>query len=135
MPTKTEQMRAKYARRQSDARNREPKLDPDEFDTLLEATWSADAKTRADAARELCPCHLRDNTPVVWDRVLELARDPDLRVRKTVLHMMTDGSPREREAEVVAAIETMFHDPDLKQRRVVRRLLANYRRTGKINVG
>lgn len=135
MATKTEQMRAKYARHQSSARNRDPKLDPDEFDALLEATYSQDARERADAARELCPCHLRDNIPAVWDRVLELARDPDLRVRKTVLHMMTDGSPREREADVIAAIETMFHDPDPKMRRVVRRLLAAYRRTGKINVG
>jgi hypothetical protein len=33
----------------------------------------------------------------------------------------------------VSALEGMWHDPDLKLRRQVRRLLARYRATGKIN--
>lgn len=63
-----------------------------------------------------------------------MVNDPNVKVRKTVLHTLADGSPREREAEVVAAIETLYNDPDKKLRKAVRHLLAIYRRIGKINV-
>lgn len=60
--------------------------------------------------------------------------DDDVRVRSSVLHTLGDGSPRVREAEIVAAIERMRNDPDEKLRKRVRKLLGGYRRTGKINV-
>ena len=63
-----------------------------------------------------------------------MTADPDAKVRGAVLHALGDGSPREREAEIVDAIENMYHDPDSKLRRRVRKLLAQYRHTGKINV-
>lgn len=89
---------------------------------------------RCEAARELCPCHVQANHVRVWDRLIALADDPDARVRATILHTLADGSPREREAEIVQTLEKMYHDPDEKLRRQVRKLLAQYRRSGKINV-
>ena len=63
-----------------------------------------------------------------------MGSDADLAVRRSVVHVLCDGSPREREAEVVQALEGMYQDPDRKLRRQIRGLLAHYKRTGKINV-
>ena len=70
----------------------------------------------------------------MWDRVLALASDPSPRVRGHAFHLLADGSPRDREAEVVAAIERLTADPDAKLRRRARKLMARYRRGGSINV-
>lgn len=105
-----------------------------EIDDLLELTRSNDAKERAAALRELCPCHVKFNERRVWDRTLEMASDSDARVRATVLHVLCDGSPRERNAEVVAAVERMTQDPDDKLRRQARKVMAQHRKAGNINV-
>jgi hypothetical protein len=105
-----------------------------QIDDLLALTRSDDAVERAGALRELCPCHVKFNDRRVWDRTLEMAGDPDAKVRSTVLHLLCDGSPRERNAEIVAAVARMQHDPDDKLRRQARRVMAQYRKTGQINV-
>ena len=132
--TRYEQRRHKNLSYLVRANGREERTQPDEIDDLIQLTHDPDPKVRCDAARELCPCHVQANHQRVWDRLMELASDPDLSVRKTVLHTLGDGSPREREADVVATLESMYHDPDEKLRRQVRKLLAQYRKTGKINV-
>jgi hypothetical protein len=91
-------------------------------------------KARKQAVHYLCPCEVKHNVPPVWDRLLAMVDDPDAKVRAQVLHTLCDGSPREREPQVVAAIERMRNDPDEGLRRHVRKLLAQYQRTGKINV-
>jgi len=48
--------------------------------------------------------------------------------------MLADGSPREREREVVAAVVRLQADPDDSLRRRARKLIAQYRRGGRINV-
>lgn len=106
----------------------------DEIDGLLELTESADAAERAEALKSLCPCHVKRNEPRVWNRILSLVDDPSARVRSHVFHLLADGSPREREGDVVAAIERLQQDPDEKLRRRARRLIAHYRRGGRINV-
>jgi HEAT repeat protein len=128
--TRREQLRLKYRY----DRYQEERTERGEIDDLLEQTCDPDPKVRNEAARHLCPCHVQMNVPVVWDRILEMVNDPDPKVRGTVLHTLADGSPREREAQIVTAIESMYHDPDPKLRRRVRKLLAQYRQTGKINV-
>lgn len=105
-----------------------------EIDELLAATRSDDARERNEALRVLCPCHVKFNDRRVWDRALEMVDDDDVKVRGTVLHLLCDGSPRERKDEVVAAVERMQHDADEKLRRRARKVMAEYRRTGKINV-
>jgi hypothetical protein len=105
-----------------------------DIEDLLGMTHSADAKERAEALRELCPCHVKFNDTRIWDRTLAMVTDPNAKVRATVLHLLCDGSPRERNAEVVAAVEAMQHDPDDKLRRQARKVMAQYRKTGQINV-
>src|SRR5919201_3245027 len=78
--------------------------------SLLEQTHAADARLRQRAVRQLCPCKLRANYGEVWDRLLAMARDDDPKVRGHILHVLADGSPRSREAEVVSAIEAMQSD-------------------------
>jgi|SRR5688572_8219793 len=112
----------------------EQRTSRDEIDELLERTSSTDDSERADALKHLCPCHVKRNEPRVWDRVLALASDPSARVRRHAFHLLADGSPREREGAVIAAIERLQKDPDEKLRRRARKLLAHYRRGGRINV-
>jgi hypothetical protein len=66
--------------------------------------------------------------------VLQLIDDPALEVRRWVFHLLGDGSPREREAQIVAAMERFTHDADKKLQRRARQVLAEYRRGGTINV-
>ncbi len=106
----------------------------DEVARALEDTWSPDPRTRTAAVDQLCPCRLKADYPAVWNRLLGMATDENARVRSHVLHVLADGSPRAREAEVVQAVEGMQQDPDPGLRRRVRKLLAQYRRTGKINI-
>jgi hypothetical protein len=84
--------------------------------------------------RQLCPCHLKRNDAQVWDRLIAMATDDDPKVRSTVLHVLCDGSPRSREQEVIAALPRMQRDNDEGLRRRARKVLAQYRRTGTVNV-
>lgn len=129
--TRHEQTRAKYRRMARRPRGREARIDRDMVDGLLSMTVD-DAAVRQAAVQALCPCHVQANVKRVWDRLIELVDDPDVKVRGIVLHTLCDGSPRDREAEVVQALEQMYNDPDPKLRRRVRHLLASYRRIGKI---
>ena len=106
----------------------------DEIDSLLDETTDPNPKVRAHAVQSLCPCHVKHNDARVWDRVLELVDDPALDVRRWVFHLLGDGSPREREPEVVAAFERFTRDPDKKLQRRARQVLAKYRQDGTINV-
>jgi hypothetical protein len=63
-----------------------------------------------------------------------LANDASPKVRSHAFHLLADGSPREREGDVVKAIERLQQDPDEKLRRQARKLMAQYRRGGRINV-
>jgi hypothetical protein len=106
----------------------------DEIDEVIALTFDGNPQIRGRAVKRLCPCHVQANEARVWDRVIALADDPDPYVRAQVLHALGDGSPRVREAEVVATVERLRDDPDPHLRRRVRRLLAEYRRTGRINI-
>ncbi|HKF76543.1 MAG TPA: HEAT repeat domain-containing protein [Candidatus Dormibacteraeota bacterium] len=110
------------------------RLTADESDRALALTRDPEPRVRQAALMNLCPCHLRTDRPEVWERVFELAADPDVHVRKQVLHTLGDGSPRRLEDRVIATLESMRQDPDGRLRRNVRRLLAQYRRTGRVNV-
>lgn len=55
-------------------------------------------------------------------------------VRYQVLHNLCDGSPNDREEEVIAAVKTFERDSCKKIKRAVNQVLASYNRTGKWNV-
>jgi HEAT repeat protein len=105
-----------------------------EIQNLLTQTHSSDAGDRAAAVRNLCPCQIKKHIPEVWERMIALAEDPDRKVRSQVFHVLGDGSPREYHARIVAAYEKMQRDPDERLRRAARKLMAQYRNSGKINV-
>jgi hypothetical protein len=100
----------------------------------LERTHDPDPRVRRQAVAHLCPCHVKRNHEQVWDQVIAMGTDPDPNVRNCVLHVLTDGSPRSRETEVVEVLERMRHDADGKLRRKARHILAHYRRTGSLNI-
>ena len=104
------------------------------IDDALRESYAPDPALRKRAVRALCPCELKVNDSDVWDRILELTRDRDVGVRRNALHTLIDGSPRAREQEVVDALEGLRDDPDAKLRRHARKLLARYRRTGRVNL-
>jgi hypothetical protein len=111
-----------------------PRTWPEEIDDLLAQTHHPDPKVRRTAVHGLCPCAVRADYPEVWDRLIAMVDDEDPKVRADVFHTLCDGSPRSREADVVRTLERMHDDPDPKLRRRVRKLLANYRAGGKVNI-
>ena len=106
----------------------------DDIATWLARTHDPDPRMRRRAVTRLCPCHLKHDVAVVWDRLITMSTDPDRNVRNWVLHVLTDGSPRARESEVVQVLERLCHDPDPKLRRKARQILAHYWRTGVLNI-
>ena len=100
---------------------------------VLQDTHNEDPKVRSAALGQLCPCHLRTNVKEAWDRHFEMIRDPDAKVRSIALHNMCDGSPAALEADVVGAVELLTKDSDKKLRRRARKVMAGYRRMGRIN--
>lgn len=108
------------------------RLAPQDLPEVLELTRSEDARERQLAVRSLCTCHLQADNPVVGDALLPMLSDPDPRVRREVLHALTDSAPAARVTVVVSALESLWNDPDLNLRRRVRRTLGYYRRTGKL---
>ena len=106
----------------------------DEIAEALDLSYSRDHRDRAEAVRALCPCKLKSDYPQVWDRLIEMASDEHVQVRKNVFHVLADGSPRYREQQIVEVMQGMRNDPDLKLRRHVRRLLAHYHAGGRLNI-
>jgi HEAT repeat protein len=106
----------------------------DEIAEVIELSYSPNYKERAEAVRALCPCKLKSDYPQVWDRLIEMASDEHVQVRKNVFHVLADGSPRYREQQIVEVMQGMRNDPDLKLRRHVRRLLAHYNAGGRLNI-
>jgi hypothetical protein len=105
-----------------------------DIDSFLTMTYDLDPRVRLAAVTHLCPCHVKRNHEPVWERLVAMAADPDARVRNWVLHVLTDGSPRSRQAQVVRALEHLRDDPDPKIRRKARKIAAAFRRTGNLNV-
>ncbi|MGH3393351.1 MAG: HEAT repeat domain-containing protein [Streptosporangiaceae bacterium] len=104
----------------------------DAIDGLLELSRSEESRARQLACRNLCTCHVRADDDRVWTRLLELVQDPDPLVRGDVLHAITDSTPAARVPAVIQALESRHNDPDVGIRRQIRKILAHYRRTGKV---
>src|SRR5687768_5910565 len=93
----------------------------DDVAAALGFTEDEDPLVRRLALKHLCPCRVKRRDPRVWERILEMAHDPDPGVRMDVIHAMTDGSPRELWPQISGILESLRNDPDQKIRRHVRR--------------
>jgi len=113
---------------------RRKRVRSDDVDDLLPLTQDADPKIRAEAVRALCPCHVKGHDQRIWDRIFAMVRDEDVNVRRQVFHALGDGSPRSLEPQVVASFEAFLDDADERLRKRARKLLAQYRRTGQVNI-
>ncbi|MDQ6614798.1 MAG: HEAT repeat domain-containing protein [Actinomycetota bacterium] len=94
---------------------------------------SDDARIRQLAAKNLCTCHVRSDDDAVWSQLFRLMSDPDDHVRSDALHALTDSTPTVRVSAVVDALNARYDDPDPRLRRQIRKILALYRRTGKLS--
>ncbi len=99
---------------------------------LLGETLAVDPRRRVDAVRSL-PASLGDagSDPWVaegWNRVLELAEDPEPVVRRTVLHVLATDAPVQRADEVERALHRLSEDSDESLRRRARKVHAQFRR-------
>jgi hypothetical protein len=70
----------------------------------------------------------------VWDRVFEMATDPNAKVRQQAVHTFLDGAPRRLHDRVVATLESMKRDPKRAVQRNVNKMLVHHRRTGHIGI-
>lgn len=105
-----------------------------DFEEILKKTYSNKPQERKQALKEFCPCHVKKNIDVIWDRIFEMLEDESPIVRDQVVHSLCDGSPNEKEEQVIEALEKLWNDPDATVRKKVRTALNSYRRTGKWNV-
>jgi len=108
--------------------------DINNVETFIELTKNEDPRIRKRALKEMCPCKVKKAIDQIWERVFEMYDDPDTQVRYQVMHTLCDGSPFDKEFEVIEILEKMWNDKDEKLKRNVRRALNSYRRTGKWNV-
>ncbi len=102
---------------------------------LLALSGSRDPRVRRVAVKNLCPCHVRRQRDDVWQRLIEMAADPEPGVRIDVLHALTDGSPDSLADRVLAIVAEHCGDRDPKVSRYARYLRARQLRLGKVNVG
>eukprot|EP01121_Diplochlamys_sp_Union-15-3_P012667 TRINITY_DN3829_c0_g1_i1.p1 TRINITY_DN3829_c0_g1~~TRINITY_DN3829_c0_g1_i1.p1 ORF type:complete len:228 (+),score=51.42 TRINITY_DN3829_c0_g1_i1:87-770(+) len=105
-----------------------------DIEEFMKLTYDPNPLVRKKALRELCPCQVKKDIDRFWERTIEMVTDSDEKVRYQVLHNLCDGSPLEREEQIIAAIEKLHNDDDKVVRRTVHRVLSHYRRTGKWNI-
>ena len=100
----------------------------------IRRTRDPDPIKRKRALKDLCPCHVRQDIPELWERIFECLEDEEGIVRDQALHALGDGSPAHLEERIVEAIENMYNDPHPDVKKKARRMLNSYRRTGKWNI-
>ena len=63
-----------------------------------------------------------------------MADDSDPYVRRWILHVLCDGSPRIYETRILGVLEKFQHDENERLRKASRKVLATHRRTGTLNI-
>lgn len=106
----------------------------EDIDEILEYTYSEDDDIRLEACKQLCPCKVLRDIEVFWNRVFEMVEDPDVRIRKRILHIICDGSPERVVDQVYEALGKFNYDKDSDIRRTAHKVMVTYERTGKWNI-
>jgi vesicle coat complex subunit len=100
----------------------------------IRKTRSTNPKERLCAVKQMCPCRVKEDIDLFWNRIFEMVNDPDDDVRWQILHTICDGSPKHLEQQVSDALEVFNRDPNSEIRRRAHKALGSYLRTGKWNV-
>lgn len=100
----------------------------------IEKTKDPNPSVRLSALKQMCPCRVKEDIDLFWDRIFEMVEDKDDDVRYQVLHTICDGSPKHLELKVADALEIFNRDPNSKIKRRAHKVLASYLRTGKWNI-
>lgn len=100
----------------------------------IKKTQLPNPKDRLCALKQMCPCRVKEDIDLFWDRIFEMVNDSDDDVRWQVLHTICDGSPKHLEEKVSNALEVFNRDPNSEIRRRAHKVIACYSRTGKWNI-
>ena len=106
----------------------------DDINTIISLTKDSNPQVRVTALKSMCPCHVKADIDLFWDRIIEMVNDEDDNVRYQVLHTLCDGSPSHRENNVMDAIEIFNRDKNKDIKRRAHKVLASYRKTGRWNI-
>lgn len=101
---------------------------------LISFSYDVDPGVRVAALKQMCPCRVKDDIGSLYDRIFEMASDPDAMVRAQVLHTICDGTPPHLEERVRGALEVFNRDSDPSIRRTAHKVMAVLLRTSKWNV-
>jgi hypothetical protein len=69
----------------------EKRVRGDEIWEYVELSKSEDPAHRLEAAKNLCPCHVRRRIDEVWDALYRMMEDPAVEVRRASYHTLEDG--------------------------------------------
>ena len=103
---------------QKAARKRgEQEISRSEIAELIDLSHSGDPTERLEAAKHLCPCHVKGYLPEVWEAVYRMMEDAEPRVRFQAWHTLEDGGiPKESGLfERLEAIYRREADPKVKR--------------------
>jgi hypothetical protein len=106
----------------------------EDINTIIALSKHSNPTVRKSSLFQMCPCRVKGEIDRFWDRVFEMANDPDPIVRAQVLHTICDGSPKHLELKVIQAVQDFNVDSDKTIRRKAHKVLASYHRTGKWNI-
>lgn len=106
----------------------------DSVEEHIRKTQSENPKDRLLALKQMCPCRVKEDIDLFWNRIFEMVNDPDDSVRWQVLHTICDGCPKHLEERVSDALEVFNRDPNSDIRRRAHKVIATYSRTGKWNI-
>lgn len=94
-----------------------------QVEELLVQSCSEDPAERAEAARYLCPCHVRTRIPAVWDALYRMLEDPDPRVRWAAWHTLEDGGRPEDPALQTIIERAQQRETDARVQSMIRRVV------------
>lgn len=106
----------------------------DSIEEHIKKTKSENPKERLNALKQMCPCRVKEDIDLFWNRIFEMVNDTNDEVRWQVLHTICDGCPKHLEQKVSNALEEFNRDPNSDIRRRAHKVLACYLRTGKWNI-
>ena len=108
--------------------------DTRDLSQIIHISKDQDPHIRLKAVEKLCPCNIKKDFEMVYERLFELSTDEDVKVRFQVLHNICDGSPQQYEERVMKALDNFNRDKDKKIRRTAHKIMASVARRGKWNI-